>query len=171
MLNGWKMGNNVLGVELALREFTLEDARRVRELVDDPSVSRWTSSIPYPYTTQNAVDWITSTSEDPDKHPFAVIANQEILACVSYWLEDNDIEVGYWVGRDYWGQGVGTRALRLMLARPEFPRDRRVVARVKVGNERSERVLQNCGFVFAGDCHCPQGDDLVAARFFVRGDT
>jgi len=168
MLNGWKMGNNVLGVDLELREFTLEDAGRVRELLDDPSVSRWTRNIPYPYTRQNAIDWITASSDDPEKHPFAVTAGEELLACVSYWPEGEDIEVGYWVGRDYWGQGVGTRALRLLLERADFPHERRVVARVKVGNERSERVLQKCGFEFSEDCLCPQDDDMVDARLFVR---
>ncbi len=171
MLNGWKMGNSVLGVDLALREFALEDAGRVRELVDDPAVSRWTSNIPHPYTRQDAVDWITQTARDPEKHPFAVVAGEEIVACVSYWPDGDDIEVGYWVGRDYWGQGVCTRGLQLMLARPDFPRDRRVIARVMVGNERSERVLQKCGFEFSADCRCPQGDKLVDARFFVRTGT
>lgn len=167
MLNGWKMGNNVLGVELALRTFTLADAGRVRDLVDDPAVSRWTSNIPHPYTRQHAVDWITESGRDPDRHPYAVIAGEEIIACMSYWPDDDDIEVGYWVGRDYWGQGVGTRALRLLLALPDFPRDRRVIARVKVGNGRSERVLEKCGFVYAQDCLCPRGDDMVDARLFV----
>ena len=171
MLNGWKMGNNVLGVDLALREFTLEDAGRVRELVDDPSVSRWTSNIPYPYTRQNAIDWISSTASDPDKHPFAVIAGPELVACVSYWTDGDDIEVGYWVGRDYWGQGVGTRALKLMLDRPEFPSNRRVIARVKVGNDRSMGVLEKCGFEFSDDCLCPQGDAMVDAKLFVRATT
>ena len=104
------MGSNVLDKDIVLRQFTLQDADRVRDLVNDREVSRWTSQIPYPYTRQNAVDWITSTSENPDKNPFAVTACDELLACVSYWPEGDDIEVGYWVGRDYWGQGVASVA-------------------------------------------------------------
>jgi RimJ/RimL family protein N-acetyltransferase len=52
--------------------------------------------------------------------------------------------VGYWVGREYWGQGVATAALTLFLnlvtARPLF-------AFVAQHNAASIRVLQKCGFV------------------------
>jgi len=52
--------------------------------------------------------------------------------------------VGYWVGREYWGQGVATAALTLFLnlvtARPLY-------AFVAQHNAASIRVLQKCGFI------------------------
>ena len=56
-------------------------------------------------------------------------------------------EVGYWVGREFWGRGVATRALaeflRLVARRP-------LHARVATDNAASLRVLEKCGFASTG---------------------
>jgi RimJ/RimL family protein N-acetyltransferase len=52
--------------------------------------------------------------------------------------------IGYWLGREYWGRGVATRALRLYL-REDVTRP--LYARVAVGNTPSVRVLEKCGFL------------------------
>ena len=52
-------------------------------------------------------------------------------------------EVGYWLGRDHWGSGVATEALR------EFLRvhlRRPLLARAAADNVASLRVLEKCGF-------------------------
>jgi len=52
--------------------------------------------------------------------------------------------IGYWLGREFWGRGIGTQALTLFLdevvSRPLF-------AYVAKGNTGSIRVLEKCGFV------------------------
>jgi RimJ/RimL family protein N-acetyltransferase len=57
-------------------------------------------------------------------------------------------EVGYWIGRRFWGRGVATRALdqflRVVPARPLY-------ARVAKDNIASIRVLDKCGFVVVGE--------------------
>ncbi len=63
-------------------------------------------------------------------------------------------EVGYWIGRAYWGQGVATEALRLFVA--EVP-DRPLRGFVVPANVGSQRVLAKCGFVPDGE----DGDHLV----------
>jgi RimJ/RimL family protein N-acetyltransferase len=56
-------------------------------------------------------------------------------------------EVGYWIGRDYWGRGIATAALRLFLAvLPAQP----LFARVAADNAGSLRVLEKCGFTVLG---------------------
>jgi RimJ/RimL family protein N-acetyltransferase len=57
-------------------------------------------------------------------------------------------EVGYWLGRDYWGQGLATRALSAFLA--QLPR-RPLHARVAKDNLASLRVLEKCGFRITGE--------------------
>jgi RimJ/RimL family protein N-acetyltransferase len=52
-------------------------------------------------------------------------------------------EVGYWLGRRWWGRGVATIALRLFLAEL---RERPLYAVVAVDNVASLRVLEKCGF-------------------------
>lgn len=66
-------------------------------------------------------------------------------------------EVGYWLGRQYWGKGVASRALSHFLghvtARPLY-------AHVARHNRASIRVLEKCGFTVRGeDTQPPRGDD------------
>jgi RimJ/RimL family protein N-acetyltransferase len=52
-------------------------------------------------------------------------------------------EVGYWLGREFWGKGIATQGLRLFLV--EIP-DRPLHARAAKDNLASIRVLEKCGF-------------------------
>jgi RimJ/RimL family protein N-acetyltransferase len=61
-------------------------------------------------------------------------------------------EVGYWLGRAYWGRGVGTMALTEFLG---HEKKRPLYARVAVHNLASIRVLQKCGFTVS-----TEGDGL-----------
>src|SRR5688500_4338295 len=67
------------------------------------------------------------------------------ILCFSH---SGKLEVGYWVGREYWGRSVATRALRQCL---ELVTERPVHAAVARDNIASIRVLQKCGFVIAGE--------------------
>jgi len=51
--------------------------------------------------------------------------------------------VGYWIGREHWGQGLATRALQALLG--EVPR-RPLYAQAACHNVASLRVLEKCGF-------------------------
>jgi RimJ/RimL family protein N-acetyltransferase len=57
-------------------------------------------------------------------------------------------EVGYWIGRDSWGKGVATGALRSFL--DEFSR-RPLHARTSKDHLASLRVLAKCGFVVVAE--------------------
>jgi RimJ/RimL family protein N-acetyltransferase len=52
--------------------------------------------------------------------------------------------VGYWIGREHWGQGLATQALQALLE--EVPR-RPLYAQAACHNVASLRVLEKCGFV------------------------
>jgi len=153
---------------MKLRKFTIQDASRVANLVGDELVSRWTSNIPFPYTKQDAIEWITSTSKDSDRHPYAVEIDGEVVACVSFWpAGENTVEVGYWVGKKYWGQGICTHALSKLMCHEVFPKKSEIVARVTEGNIGSESVLQKCGFTFSKNCTIEKSGKVIKGRLFV----
>ena len=52
-------------------------------------------------------------------------------------------EVGYWIGREFWGRGVATRALSAFTQEVE---ERPIYAGVAETNVASIRVLEKCGF-------------------------
>ena len=56
-------------------------------------------------------------------------------------------EVTYWIGKEYWGQGIATRALAELLSQVK---ERPVYARAAKDNTASLRVLEKCGFEIVG---------------------
>jgi Acetyltransferase (GNAT) domain len=57
-------------------------------------------------------------------------------------------EVGYWLGREYWGLGVATRALAAFL---RIETQRPLTAHVARHNTASRRVLEKWGFTVRGE--------------------
>ncbi|HBD24365.1 MAG TPA: hypothetical protein DC023_08015 [Oceanospirillaceae bacterium] len=136
---------------MKLRKFRLQDAERVTALLQDKDIAKWTSNIPFPYSKQDAIKWIKSTSQDTDQNPFAIEVDDQVVGCVSHWVNSkSEIEVGYWLGKDYWAKGYATQTLAQMLSQPDFPATDSVVAQVMTENLGSQRVLLNNGFSCLG---------------------
>lgn len=72
----------------------------------------------------------------------------QVVGHVVSFQQMGELEVSYWIGKDYWGQGLATRALSHFLdemkARPLF-------ARAVKDNIGSIRVLEKCGFTIVGE--------------------
>ena len=79
------------------------------------------------------------------------------------WEQGGAREVGYWIGRSYWGQGIASAALSQFL---EIVTVRPLHAHVARHNIASQRVLQKCGFVITGegafrDADGEQGEEFL----------
>jgi RimJ/RimL family protein N-acetyltransferase len=70
-------------------------------------------------------------------------ADGEVAGNIGSWPQDGQQLLGYWVGREFWGRGVGTQALSLLMG--EVP-VRPLYAHVVPHNVGSIRVLEKCGF-------------------------
>ncbi|MGM9800814.1 MAG: GNAT family N-acetyltransferase [Candidatus Limisoma sp.] len=70
---------------------------------------------------------------------------------------DDEPTVGYWVAKPYWGLGICTEALRMMIDHVRRTADMRsFVSGHFVDNPASCRVMEKCGFVPTGDiCTSP----------------
>ena len=78
-----------------------------------------------------------------------IIFNGQVAGSVSSYEEEGKPEVTYWLGKDYWGKGIATRALKEFLAQKNQVRP--IYARVAKDNLRSRRVLEKCGFKIIGE--------------------
>jgi RimJ/RimL family protein N-acetyltransferase len=57
--------------------------------------------------------------------------------------QDGKREIGYWLGREYWGRGLGTAAIKEFLT---IETRRPLYAHVAEHNLASIRALEKCGF-------------------------
>ncbi len=80
---------------------------------------------------------------DPTNVLRTILEDGQVAGSVVSFILDGRREVGYWIGRDFWGQGVATRALELMLVELK---ERPLIAVTAVHNLGSQRVLEKCGF-------------------------
>ena len=95
---------------------------------------------------------------NPDMLVRTILVDGEVAGDIGSWPEEADRNVGYWIGRDFWGRGVATAALRAFL---ELETTRPLTAHVAVHNLGSRRVLEKCGFVVVREQHADDVDELV----------
>ena len=77
-----------------------------------------------------------------------ILLDGHVAGNVVSFVQSGEREVGYWVGKGYWGKGIATQALSMFLDQIET---RLLYAHVARHNIGSIRVLQKCGFRISGE--------------------
>jgi len=139
---------------LVLRRLTPEDAVAIAPLVNDWEVARYTSHIPFPYTVQMADEFIAAQAEAPESGSkvYAVLLRGErkLIGCVGLHRDMGSLhgEIGYWIGRKFWGQGYASEAVQRVV---DFAFNDLGMAELEAGavpvNKASHRVLSKAGFI------------------------
>ena len=87
-----------------------------------------------------------------------ILFDKQVAGNIGSFEMSGQREVGYWIGRHYWGRGVATAALAAFLhhvqARPLY-------AHVAKHNRGSLRVLEKCGFTIIGEDSNEQVEEYV----------
>jgi RimJ/RimL family protein N-acetyltransferase len=78
-----------------------------------------------------------------------ILFNGRVAGSVASYEEKGKPEVTYWLGKEYWGKGIATSALREFLT--QHNKTRPIYARVAKDNLASRRVLEKCGFKIIGE--------------------
>ncbi len=140
---------------LLLRPPVPRDAEQLHRLVNDWAVVRMLSNLPFPYPRTLTDEWIASTVQQRERGTgyHLVIAGHEdgeelVIGCVGLRLDlaPGSANLGYWVGRRFWGHGVATeaasRVARWALANLPVAR---LEAHVAEDNPASAAVLRRAG--------------------------
>src|SRR5262245_6096676 len=72
-----------------------------------------------------------------------ILFNGDVAGNIVCFEQLGEREVGYWLGKEYWGKGIATTALIQFL---EYIEQRPLYAHVAKHNIASRRVLEKCGF-------------------------
>jgi RimJ/RimL family protein N-acetyltransferase len=76
-----------------------------------------------------------------------IVSEGQVAGHIACYPHEENLEVTYWLGRDFWGRGFATQALDRMM---HLVVDRPIFARAAADNIGSLRVLQKCGFKIIG---------------------
>jgi RimJ/RimL family protein N-acetyltransferase len=141
----------------------LFDVSDIVKLAGDYDVAKNLSRMPYPYTEAHAHEWLGTTEAKRTAgtdYAFAITRKDDgayLGGCGLHKRERGEFEIGYWLGKPYWGQGLATEAARRVLA---FAFLELGVTQVSAGyfhdNPASGHVLKKLGCVpdGAGERDC-----------------
>ena len=151
------MNNNYLSLitnRLILRPFTLSDVDLLCLLAGDRRISDMCLNIPYPYSPENGVSWISEHKDAFIEKKAVIFAvcqkdNGDLLGAIALELEKSDKrgEIGYWIGYPYQNKGYATEAVLAMLQYGFRTLSlNRITATTIAWNNVSARILDKTGF-------------------------
>lgn len=135
---------------LNLRTVVHDDAERIAALAGDWDVASMTGRIPFPYSEEAAHHWVDGLAEHEEV--FGIELAGELIGICGFTNDGTgDAELGYWIGKPYWGNGYATEAARAVMAHG-FTKSgvRRFMCKHLTGNDSSARVIRKLGFRYTG---------------------
>lgn len=142
----------------AIRKWQLSDAGDLAAALSNKNIQdNLRDGLPYPYTVQDGVDFITAmiSVDETETFAFAVTADDKVIGSIGVFRQGNihrqTAEMGYYIAEAYWGRGIMTEAVRqtceYVFAQSDIIR---IYAEPFADNAASCRVLEKAGFQYEG---------------------
>jgi len=149
---------------ILLRPWRESDAEALFKYASDPDVGPRAGWPPHK-SVEESLQIIKSVFNTPTMWAVELKETAEAIGCVGYLpasvsnlqIPDDQCEVGYWIGKPYWGRGICTEALRLVIDYCFNVNHYTVLwGDFFPSNPASGRVMTKCGFVDTGrEVVCP----------------
>lgn len=164
---------------LLLRRWKESDAEVLYKYASDPDVGP-RAGWPAHQSIEESREVIRNVFSSDTVWAVVLKETGEPIGCMGYFTHEtsnisigvNDCEIGYWIGKPYWNQGICTEALRLML---DYCLNKKHFEHIWsdyfTGNPASGRVMEKCGFRDTGKLnrcsHLLGGDkDMVRVMLY-----
>lgn len=142
--------------KIVLRPWQKEDAQALAAIANNGKV--WDNVrdfFPTPYTVLDAEQWLDSIRKTRPFLNFAILYQGRIAGNIGIVPKEDvyrmSVEIGYFIGEEFWGKGIATEATRLLVEYIEQEFNVvRIYAEVFETNKASMRVLQKNGFYLEG---------------------
>jgi RimJ/RimL family protein N-acetyltransferase len=89
----------------------------------------------------------TKLLNDPAINMQTIIIDNIIVGSIAKFEMEGKTEITYWIDRNFWGQGIATKALKYFI---KIETCRPIFGRVAFDNFGSQKVLEKCSFVKIG---------------------
>jgi RimJ/RimL family protein N-acetyltransferase len=152
---------------LLLRPGWAEDAAHLAAAIGDEAILTKLAKAPSPYRIEDAVSFLQIEREEGDAD-FLIIARTKgaprLVGGIGLHPDGDELELGYWIARPFWGLGFATEAGRAVIGIARHTlRKTRLVSAHFIDNPASGRVLSKLGFKPTGQ--------IVARMCRARGHT
>lgn len=148
-VDAWSDHLPLLTSRFALAAIGMADIAAIAELGNDFEIAKNTSRVPFPLTTDSVAGWLAG--HGPDERALRISRREpgeDVLGVVGLsFPQEGCGELGYWIGRAHWGDGIATEAAHTVV---DFGFETlgldAIEAACRVTNPGSRRVLEKCGF-------------------------
>ena len=141
-----------------IRKWKLSDAADLATAISNKKIQdNLRDGLPYPYTVQDGVDFISDmlSADENETFAFAITVDNKVVGSIGVFRQGNihrlTAELGYYIAEEYWGRGIMTEAVRHTC---EYVFDKsdiiRIYAEPFAYNIASCRVLEKAGFQYEG---------------------
>ena len=141
-----------------IRKWKLSDAKDLASVISNKKIQdNLRDGLPYPYTEQDATDYISAMlSEDENEtFAFAITIDNKAIGSIGGFRQKNihrhTAEIGYYIAEEYWGKGLMTEAVKQICS---YIFDKSNIVRIYAEpfsyNKASCRVLEKAGFLYEG---------------------
>ena len=141
---------------LILRRFEESDAEDVFAYAKDPDVGPIAGWPPH-QSVEESLDVIRNVLNGPEAYAICLKSDERAIGAIELKLKghtdfterEDECELGYWLGKPFWGHGIMPEAAREMLRHAfEELGMRKVWCGYYDGNTKSRRVQEKVGFVY-----------------------
>jgi RimJ/RimL family protein N-acetyltransferase len=135
-----------------IRAWQKQDAQALAAIANNRKI--WNNvrdQLPNPYTVMDALQWMNHIKDHQPVQNLAVLYHGVVVGNIGCKLQEDvyrkSIEIGYFVGEEYWGKGIATAAIDLFVQHliKNF-QPIRIYAEVFAHNQSSMKALQKNGF-------------------------
>lgn len=142
--------------DVQIRKIVDTDAKSIAQNLNNKNV--WNGLrdyVPHPYTIDDGHAYIKMIKESELNHAYGILYNNDFAGIIGFHLQQDvyrhSAEVGYWLGEPYWGKGIASTALPLIVKIAFDEHDlKKLFAGVFANNAGSIRVLEKSGFTKEG---------------------
>jgi RimJ/RimL family protein N-acetyltransferase len=159
-----------------LSSYHLTDVDEAFRHLSNPAVTKYLRTVPSPFTREDAVNYYYFLQQELKKNPQRAelnltvreTATEKLVGGVRLEPDGEEWELGYWLGEEFWGQGIMTWACKEALRIAKREGIKKVYASPRQENDASRRVLEKNGFRHVRDekQHYPVHDKMYDVWIF-----
>lgn len=143
---------------LVLRPLREDDIDDLLPEIDDYAVASMLARVPFPYGRADALAYLDLVEKNRGRDlALAIARDGRVIGGIGLTAIGPVNELGYWLGRRHWGEGLATEAAVAFLGHAFGPLGLDVVrSGVFLDNRASQRVQEKLGFLRVGSrpVHC-----------------
>ncbi|KXU45145.1 MAG: GNAT family N-acetyltransferase [Longibaculum muris] len=148
-------------MDCTIRKWQIDDQYDLAKILNNQKImNHLRDGLPYPYTVEDAKEYISSMlqANQEKMFAFAISVDEHVIGSISVTRLDNihycTGELGYYIGEYYWGKGYATSAVKQVCQYVfEHSDIIRIFAEPFAYNTASCRVLEKAGFIYEGTLH------------------